>query len=211
MKNTYSWLAILSVLAFSASAWAGPKTQKCTYSIDPHTVHVNWTAFKTTQKVRVGGSFTEVTVTGDLTNSKSMAALLNQLDAEIDLTAADKINTGNAARDKTLFEKFFSLIKAKPVMKGKLRHTKGTDDKGDVSLVLTMNRKTLSVPMSYTRDAKGLLTIKGAIDVNDFGLSGALANLSKACFDLHKGPDGVSKTWPEVEIELQANVAKACR
>ena len=202
-------------MAMSASAWAAPNAnsvaQKCTYSIDPHTVHVNWTAFKTTQKVRVAGSFTEVTVTGDLTSSKSLASLLNQLDAEINLTSVDKLNTGNAARDKTLFEKFFSLIKVKPVMKGKLRKTKGTDEKGDVNLVLSMNHKTLSVPMSYTRDDKGALTIKGAIDVNDFGLSGALANLSKACFDLHKGPDGVSKTWPEVEIQLQANVAKTCQ
>lgn len=30
----------------------------------------------------------------------------------------------------------------------------------------------------------------------------ALAALNKVCFELHKGPDGVSKTWEEVAIEV---------
>jgi hypothetical protein len=77
--------------------------------------------------------------------------------------------------------------------------------------VLKMNKKTLAVPMKYTRDSQGLLVIKGAIDVNDFGLQGALASLHKSCELLHKGPDGVSKTWPQVEIKLQAMVAKVCK
>ena len=36
----------------------------------------------------------------------------------------------------------------------------------------------------------------------DFNGSKAMESLNKVCFDLHKGPDGISKTWSEVEINV---------
>jgi hypothetical protein len=46
--------------------------------------------------------------------------------------------------------------------------------------------------------------------VNDFNLAPALAKLNKACEAVHKGPDGVSKTWSTVELKLMAKVTKNC-
>lgn len=184
--------------------------ETCTYSIDPTTLNVSWTAFKTMQKVGVGGSFTEVTLESDLSKAGTFQTFMNQIDAEIQVGAATKINTTNPARDQTIFQNFFSHFENKGLIKGKLRNAKGTEAAGEVNLILNMNKKILAVPMKYTRDEKGLTVISGAIDVNDFKLGSALSKLNKACEALHKGPDGVSKTWPQVEIKIQANLSKKC-
>jgi hypothetical protein len=211
IQITRSLVAALFVLSIQGVFHSANAAETCSYDLDAQSLQVNWTAYKTMQKVGVGGSFTEVTVEGDLSSSKSLAALLNQLDAEIDVNQAEKIRTGNPGRDATIMQNFFSHFHPKALLKGKLRNVKGDDEKGELNLVLSMNRKTLAVPMKYSRDSNGALVVKGAIDVNDFGLSGALALLHKSCEHLHKGPDGVSKTWPQVEIKLSANVAKNCK
>jgi hypothetical protein len=43
-------------------------------------------------------------------------------------------------------------------------------------------------------------TVEGVINLEDFGAQAAVESINKACFDLHKGADGVSKTWSEVAI-----------
>jgi hypothetical protein len=49
--------------------------------------------------------------------------------------------------------------------------------------------------------SKAMCKIIETIDIlNDFKAQTALESISKACFELHKGPDGVSKTWSEVAI-----------
>lgn len=37
----------------------------------------------------------------------------------------------------------------------------------------------------------------------DFNTGKAMEALNQACFELHKGADGVSKTWSEVHIKGQ--------
>ena len=44
-------------------------------------------------------------------------------------------------------------------------------------------------------------TIHTTVNLADFNANAAVEALNKACFDLHKGADGVSKTWSEVDIE----------
>ena len=200
----------ISLLALSLFASASQAAEKCNFNIDPTTLHVNWTAFKTMQKVGVNGSFTEVTLESDLSKPGTLHNLMNQIDAEIKVDAATKISTTNPARDQTIFQNFFSHFAGKGILKGKLRNAKGSESAGTVNLVLEMNKKTLAVPMKYTRDEKGTTVISGGIDVTDFGLGSALSTLNKACDALHKGPDGVSKTWPQVEIKIEANLSKKC-
>jgi hypothetical protein len=48
------------------------------------------------------------------------------------------------------------------------------------------------------------------MDVLDFALDGALKDLNRTCEVLHRGPDGVSKTWSEVELKLIARIGKVC-
>ena len=203
-------LTTLILLQSPLLAAENAKGGKCKFEVDPKAMKIEWTAFKTTQKVPVNGSFTEVVLSGDVAQTTTFEKFLGQMDAEINLTDVTKIKTGNPARDTTLFNSFFSLFKKKPVIKGALREVKGTNKEGEFGLHLTMNQKTLSVPMKYTRDEKGQFMAKGVIDLNDFGLQSAFASLHKACEDLHKGPDGVSKTWTTVEIKISASIAEKC-
>ena len=204
MKNITLAL-IASTLLLSHSSFA-----KCTYEMDAKTVQVNWTAFKTVQKVGVTGSFTDPKVTGKLKKTGTLADLLNQLKAEMVADKADQIHTGNPGRDQTLIEHFFGLFKNKSMIKGAIAKTTGTDTAGDFELRLTMNEKTVAVPMHFTRDATGKLDAKGEIDVLTVGLDGALSDLHKSCEVLHKGADGVSKTWPNVEIKLSSMISQKC-
>ena len=201
-------LALVSVLLIPGAAHAN---LECKYSIDQNTVEIDWTAYKTSQKVGVQGSFTEVTLFGDINNGFSVAALLGGLEAEINMNKKEIVKTGNPARDQTLYEHFFSLFKKRPLINGVIKKVNGNNLSGDFLLNLSMNKKTLAVPMTYTRDDQGKFIAKGGMDVNDFGLSGALANLHQVCEALHKGPDGISKTWPLVEIKLVATINKTCK
>jgi hypothetical protein len=44
--------------------------------------------------------------------------------------------------------------------------------------------------------------MKATMNVNDWNASAALASLNKVCLDLHRGADGVSKTWSEVTLDI---------
>ena len=41
------------------------------------------------------------------------------------------------------------------------------------------------------------------MDLKNWNAIDALNALNKVCFDLHKGADGVSKTWEDVAIEIE--------
>ena len=184
---------------------------ECSYSIDTNSVEINWTAFKTTQKVGVQGSFTEVTFFGDVDNAFSVSSLLGDLEAEVKVKDKSIIHTNNLGRDQNIFDHFFAHFKKKPVLRGVIQKVNGNNLEGEFLLNLTMNQKTLAVPMRYTRDDQGVFVAKGGIDMLDFGLAGALGKIHQACEQLHKGADGVSKTWPLVDLKLVAKINKKCK
>ena len=74
-----------------------------------------------------------------------------------------------------------------------------------------MNDVEQDVPMAMSAGTDGSLILSGSISTDQFMADEALASLNKACFDLHKGADGVSKTWPDVEISVRAKFEKDCK
>lgn len=209
--------AVLAVVLSSSVALAA--TDLCKYQIDSNSIQVNWTAFKTNQKAPVAGGFSEVTLAGDL-QDKDLATLLGQLEAEIPVSDAEKIRTGNPARDQTLYQHFFGLIKNKSLLKGVIKSVKVTppapeakldsDTTGTFDLKLTINQKSNYIPFKFALSPDGAFVANGSMNVLDFGLSNALAALHKACEALHTGADGVSKTWPEVDLKLSATIRRSC-
>lgn len=205
--KTFSLLLILCAFASSHSFAA----ESCQYSITPDSVKVNWSAFKTTAKVEVKGSFPSVKVEGAGKAKKSLKKLLEGVSAKIKIADQTGISTGNPARDQTLFEHFFSLFAVKKPISGGIQDLKGDDAKGTFNLKLSMNGKTIQAPFTYARSEDGKLTAKGGIDVLGFGLDEPFQELHHTCEALHKGPDGVSRTWSEAEIYLTAEVVKTCK
>lgn len=183
----------------------------CGVRLDPGSVRVEWTAFKTMQKLAVKGAFTEVDFLGELQDSKGLSTFLSQLEAEIRVKSEDLIRTGNPGRDLTLFQHFFKDFKKGALIHGAISAVKAGDREGGFVLMLSMNGRKRSVPMRYTWSKEGIFEATGNLDVLDFGLSKALADLHQTCEVLHRGPDGVSKTWPGVELRLGARILEDCR
>ena len=171
--------------------------------VQPSNMSVNWKAYKTLGKIGVGGTFTSVTYTAHALEGKNFRELFVGSKVNIDLS---KIDTGNPARDETLVKNFFSLLKGKTI-EGEIvdiqktdKHEKGKPRTGVVSVKLTMNEKTLTIPMKYFYN-EGKFDASGDIDLMDFAAGDALASINKSCFDLHKG-----KTWSDVSISFSTTV-----
>ncbi len=171
--------------------------------VQPSNISVNWKAYKTLAKIGVGGKFTAVTYTAHALKGKNFRELFVGSKVSIDLT---KVDTGNPARDETLVKHFFSVLKGKTIegeivdIKKTDKHEKGKPRTGVVSVKITMNEKTLTIPLAYVY-SEGKFDAKGTIDLMDFASSDALASINKSCYDLHKG-----KTWSDVSIGFSTTV-----
>jgi polyisoprenoid-binding protein YceI len=117
-----------------------------------------------------------------------------------------KIDTANPGRDETLVKDFFSVLKGKTIegeitdIKKTDKHEKGKPRTGSIDVKITMNEKTLTIPMKYVY-SEGKFDAAGTIDLLDFAASDALSSINKSCFDLHKG-----KTWSDVSIGFSTTI-----
>ena len=71
-----------------------------------------------------------------------------------------------------------------------------------------MNGVTNDLPLAVSITDDRRVSMTGTMNLKDWDALGALTSLSKVCFDLHKGPDGVSKTWEDVAIEISTFLRK---
>jgi hypothetical protein len=172
--------------------------------VQPSDLNITWEAYKTPEKIGVGGQFTSVKYTPASLEGKNFRALFVGSKVNIDTT---KITTGNPERDEKLVKFFFrtmhsTSIEAKIIdIKRSDKHEKGKPRTGTISVEISMNGKTLIIPMQYIYD-KGQFNATGTIDLIEFTAGKSLANINKACYDLHKG-----KTWSDVTIGFSTTVA----
>lgn len=150
---------------------------------------VKFTAFKTYAKKGVSGVFDVVKITTHKNNS--ITGLLNNATATINTTS---VNSGNKSRDVKLVSKFFDVQNVKDI-EAKIVKV----DKKTLIVKITMNEKSLNIPMSYTVN-KNVIRANGTIDLADFGMIPSLKSINKACYALHQG-----KTWQDVDIAFTLN------
>lgn len=198
---------ILIALLFSMKSFAFSSSNKsCTFSLDTTSTEASWKAFKTTAKVGVKGVFDQWTVTGEK-KALALDKLLSGLKFEID---SHSIKTGNPGRDINIATNFFKKMAGK--ITGSAKNIKLiNDESGTLDLHVTMNGKTQKVPMTFSFDAPSSeFNANGSLDILSFGAKAAFDSLHKSCFELHKGKDGVSKTWSDVEVHLKSKISKSC-
>ncbi|WP_297441233.1 YceI family protein [Sulfurimonas sp.] len=145
---------------------------------------VKFTAFKTYAKKGVSGVFDVVKVTTN--KNDTIVGLLSNATATINTSS---VNSGNKGRDIKLVSKFFDVQNVKKI-EAKIIKV----DKKTLVAKITMNEKSLDIPMSYTAK-NGKITAKGTIDLADFAMLSSLKSINKACYALHQG-----KTWQDVDI-----------
>ena len=196
----------LSVVVVALSP-AVARAENCSWQFDPAQVVVGFTAYKTSEKAAVHGRFLQVGVKGKA-KGKGIVDLLSGLSATVNVAS---LETDNPARNATLQEGFFKHLAQGMKIEGRVDKAKGTDSKGEFVLKLRMNAVEKPVKMSYTASEAAGFEASGTIDVlADFHARESFDGLHALCNELHKGKDGVSKTWPDVKISLKAPVAKVC-
>lgn len=177
----------------------------CPWYYDGSNHKLYWKAFKTTEKIGVKGEFTDVAVQSSVVSS-DVKEVLKGLKIKINVGST---STGDATRDTKIVDFFFKKMIDTDMIEGDVKSVKGTNDSGKIVFNLKMNGVVNDAPMKYTF-AGGVVSLVGIIDVNDWKAEEALSSLNEACFDLHKGPDGVSKTWSQVEIYTKAQLKSKC-
>ena len=196
MRNT---ILILSSVWLAHTALAAKP--ECVYQFDPASVKVTWTAFKTTEKVGVNGNVQDVKVVAPK-KAKSLPVLLKGMIGSGSFDNVKKSETGNPGRDQTLFDKFFSLLSKNAQFKGGFATVKGDDQAGKMNLMLNVNNKKGPVPMEYKLGSDGAFEAVGSFDMMNFGMEKAHASIHQACEQLHKGKDGISKTWTVLTLPV---------
>ncbi|WP_299002686.1 YceI family protein [uncultured Tenacibaculum sp.] len=154
---------------------------------------VNWVAYKTTDKVPVKGQFQKVNITAGGEADTAKEAINN---AEFSIPVSS-IFTQDTSRDFKIKKFFFGVMDKTELLSGKLVLENDSIGYAD----LTMNSVTKKLPFKYTLNGKEF-SLNATMNISDWQAQNALDSLNTACKDLHKGADGVSKTWDDVALNI---------
>jgi len=170
------------------------KTKKSTaYSLNTAKSNVQWTAYKTTDKIPVKGTFKTVTITKK-GNGNTIKEAINNAEFSIPVSS---IFSSNADRDSKLVRFFFGMMDNTELLSGKLIIE--NDSVGYASL--TMNSLTEKLPFNYSIVDKKI-TLNAVMNMDIWRAKKAVDSLNAVCKDLHKAADGISKTWSDVAINI---------
>ena len=175
----------------------------CLLTLDEKSVVVNWTAFKLSDKVGVGGTFDTVIVSG-VTNNQTMAGAAAT--AQFDILTGS-VNSNNTERDYKISDSFFGTMVNTATISGKVV---SLNDDGSGAITLTMNGVEKEIALDWKATSENRLKLSTAINVNDWNAKPSLDSLNGVCTAVHTGKDGVSVLWPDVEIEVFADFKSDC-
>ena len=167
--------------------------KKTAYILQDADNKINWTAYKTSEKKPVNGQFQKVNITSNGQGNTVKEAINN---AEFSIPVSS-VFTKDTSRDFKIKKFFFGIMDNTKLLSGKLILENDSIGYSDI----TMNGVTKRLPFNYTIDGK-TFNLSGAMKITDWNAAKALASLNEACKDLHKGADGVSKTWDDVAINI---------
>lgn len=166
--------------------------------IDAENTTIQWTAYKTTDKVPVKGSFAKFSVENKL-EGNTIEEALNGLKFKIPVNS---IVTNDTIRDAKLIKFLFGSMENTAEISGILHITSNSK-----TAEITMNGISQTFPINLTVN-DNIATIEATIDLDNWKAQAALEALNIACNELHTGPDGISKTWSDVKIEVNIAILK---
>ena len=178
-------------------------TKSCLLILDNENVVVNWTAFKLSDRVGVGGTFDSVIVSGVTENETMVGAASN---AQFDIITGS-VNSNNTERDYKISDSFFGTMVNTATISGKVI---SLNDDGSGAISLTMNGVEKQIALDWKATSENRLKLSTAINVNDWNAKPSLDSLNGVCTAVHTGKDGVSVLWPDVEIEVFADFKSDC-
>ncbi|MGI9532692.1 YceI family protein [Lutimonas sp.] len=197
--------SLFLVIAISIIACGKSEKQKeaakeeITYMVDAANSSVQWTGYKTTDKVPVKGTFKEI----NITESKPAATATSSLEGLTFEIPVSSIYSKDSIRDGKLKKFFFAIMENTLSLKGSF----SIKDESHGNVAISMNGLTKDLPFTYEM-SKDTIIINGKMDLNNWGAEEALGSLHEVCLELHTGADGISKTWDEVGIEAKILTVK---
>ncbi len=203
MKTKFN-LMLVAILSLSIGACVNTKKKaktkvKSGFTIIDSTASVKWTAYKTTDKKPVSGVFKTINVKKSTAGATAELAL-NNLEFSIPVSS---IFSNNKDRDNKLKNMFFGIMANTTLLSGTI-HVNA--DHGG-SLDIKMNGITKNLTLQFNTQGN-IVNFRGVMSLVDWNASAALDSLNMTCKDLHKGSDGISKTWNDVLIEASVKVKK---
>lgn len=171
------------------------KEKTAPFSLKTSKNSIGWTAYKTTDKVGVKGEFKKVNITKNGDGNSVKEAIQN---AEFSIPVSS-IFTNLSDRDFKLRKFFFGVMDNTSLLSGTLV----LDDENNGHAMITMNGTTERLDFVYTITDK-VFQLDATMDLNKWNAQKALESINEACLELHKGSDGISKTWAEVAINITA-------
>ncbi|MBL4594167.1 MAG: YceI family protein [Flavobacteriales bacterium] len=217
MRKIFLPIAVVTALIFT-SCGGGEKSETaeetttenteeiCFYSYDEAAgAQVRWTAFKTSDKIGVGGQFDQVNVTAGEKSTK-ITDVLESIKFNIPTSST---NTSNEDRDSKIVASFFGAMNETDIILGQVKSATGDNTSGTCTFYLTINNIEKETVLDYTVEGS-TVKLTGEIDMVDFGAEGAVASLNEICGALHTGEDGVTKTWSVVELAIETTLKKDC-
>ena len=181
----------------SINTTATEKTN-CLYSFDEAATKVFWAGYKTEDKLKVIGQFKELTTDHKDQQFHSMEELVNGLNFSINTSSS---TSGDEIRDLSLKEYFFKLFTENFQINGSLSNMTNES----VTATINMFGVSKKINLTYT-NTNGILKMKGALSLDEFGAIDAYNSIHTKCFDLHKG-----KTWDDVDVIIEVSVLKDCK
>lgn len=161
------------------------------YSKDNTTVE--WTAFKTTDRVAVKGRFNEFLVQSK-SDASSAVDLLNSVKFKIPINS---LSTGNEGRDYLIKSFFFGSMINTDTIYGSF--SDASNQKVNISLLLNDVNANIEANLVIKGDS---VLINCNLNLEKWNGLEAVNSLNEKCYEVHKGPDGVSKTWADVDVSI---------
>lgn len=191
---------LLSLLISLLAAQAQEPSSPCAYSYKPDSLKIEWTAYKFTEKKGVKASFPVFNL-----NAPASAPSVKELFTQTSITIDPQgLESGDAGRNANLKNAFF-----KKVIGSKIKGTVVSFDPAISKIKIEMNGQTKVIAFRMNIEGQKYVA-ETDIDILDFKMKKPLESLNKVCYDLHKGPDGKSKTWSQVSLSLSTEVLELC-
>ncbi|MCK5824206.1 MAG: hypothetical protein KAG96_02235 [Ichthyobacteriaceae bacterium] len=160
-------------------------------------VHANtlfeWTAFKTTNKVAVSGSFNEIFVEND-GSANTVEDIISSTKFAIPTSS---VYSGNQSRDYLISNIFFGSMIDTDTIYGKFVDVIG----GKGLIAIKMNGIESKTQFTYAVH-NDTLKITSSILLDNWKGEKSISALNDKCISHHTGSDGVTKTWSDVSIKI---------
>lgn len=162
-------------------------------------VKVEWTAYKTPQKIGLDGGFL-ATVYHGKTEANDLQDLLLHSRVQLEV---NNVDTKDPFRDAKLVQFFFNMMQG-AVIEADVVSLEGDSKAGTLVVNIAMNNRAVDVPLHY-EVKEGTFRARGVLDLLDFNAQEPLKMLTLNCYAPHEG-----KTWEDVTVGFSFDLDKRC-